>query len=210
MTHIGAISAVATAEGPASPMMQHAPMNTVIAVASAALGSFYMQLLSIIVILGFYYFAFTAFFDRGASWYLHDVCARVVFRLRYWFGDLCVKALGPDVVMLVQTVFSTLNMVASGKMFVANSLPGSVLIMFTWNPLFHVIDQARGFAFINYQPRNSDPLYPLYFFFRLAYDWLHWRILYPTKGVFELAGKDLTLFLPFNFVRKSQLNHNFI
>jgi len=33
MTHIGAISAVATAEGPASPMMQHAPMNTVIAVA---------------------------------------------------------------------------------------------------------------------------------------------------------------------------------
>ena len=29
--------------------------------------------------------------------------------------------------------------------------------------LFHVIDQARGFAFINSQPRNSDPLYPLYF-----------------------------------------------
>ncbi len=40
MTHIGAISAVATAEGPASPMMQHAPMNTVIAVAWAALGFF--------------------------------------------------------------------------------------------------------------------------------------------------------------------------
>ncbi len=49
------------------------------------------------------------------------------------------------------------------QVFVANSLPGSVLVMFTWNPLFHVIDQARGFAFINYQPRNSDPLYPLYF-----------------------------------------------
>jgi ABC-type polysaccharide/polyol phosphate export permease len=55
-------------------------------------------------------------------------------------------------------------MVASGKMFVANSLPGSVLVMFTWNPLFHVIDQARGFAFIDYQPRNSDLFYPLYFF----------------------------------------------
>jgi hypothetical protein len=26
-----------------------------------------------------------------------------------------------------------------------------------------VIDQARGFAFINYQPRNSDLFYPLYF-----------------------------------------------
>jgi ABC-type polysaccharide/polyol phosphate export permease len=63
----------------------------------------------------------------------------------------------------MQTVFQRLNMVASGKMFVANSLPGSVLVMFTWNPLFHVIDQARGFAFINYQPRNSDLFYPLYF-----------------------------------------------
>ena len=62
----------------------------------------------------------------------------------------------------MQTVFQRLNMVASGKMFVANSLPGSVLVMFTWNPLFHVIDQARGFAFINYQPRNSDLFYPLY------------------------------------------------
>jgi hypothetical protein len=38
-------------------------------------------------------------------------------------------------------------------MFVANSLPGSVLAMCTWNPLFHVFDQAR----------NSDLFYPLYF-----------------------------------------------
>lgn len=163
MTHIGAISAVATAEGPASPIMQHGPMNTVIAVASAALGSFYMQLLSIIVILGFYYFAFTPFvIDQPLGTFMMFVLA--------WFSGCAIglviyalKPWAPDVVMLVQTVFQRLNMVASGKMFVANSLPGSVLIMFTWNPLFHVIDQARGFAFINYQPRNSDPLYPLYF-----------------------------------------------
>ena len=69
-----------------------------------------------------------------------------------------LKPWASDVVMLVQTVFKRLNMVASGKMFVANSLPGSVLVMFTWNPLFYVIDQARGFAFINYLPCNSDPL----------------------------------------------------
>ena len=53
-----------------------------------------------------------------------------------------LKSWDSDVVMLVQTVFKRLNMVASGKMFVANSLPGSVLVMFTWNPLFYVIDQA--------------------------------------------------------------------
>ena len=61
MIQISAIMGAATAEGPAFPMMQHIPMNMVIAVSSAALGSCYMQLLSIIVILGFYYLAFTPF-----------------------------------------------------------------------------------------------------------------------------------------------------
>jgi ABC-type polysaccharide/polyol phosphate export permease len=45
-------------------------------------------------------------------------------------------------------VFSSIcqraNMIASGKMFVANALPGFMLAMFGWNPLFHCIDQARG------------------------------------------------------------------
>ena len=47
-------------------------------------------------------------------------------------------------------------MIASGKMFVANSLPAFMISMFDWNPLFHTIDQARGYAFINYVPRNSN------------------------------------------------------
>ena len=117
----------------------------------------------IIVILGFYYLAFTPFVIEqpvGAfmmfvlAWFSGCAIGLVIYALKPW---------APDMVILVQTVFQRLNMVASGKMFVANSLPGSVLVMFTWNPLFHVIDQARGFAFINYQPRNSDLFYPLYF-----------------------------------------------
>jgi ABC-type polysaccharide/polyol phosphate export permease len=47
-------------------------------------------------------------------------------------------------------------------MFVANSLPFNILIMFSWNPLFHTIDQARGFIFINYSPHVSSLMYPLY------------------------------------------------
>jgi ABC-type polysaccharide/polyol phosphate export permease len=42
MCHTKAVSAVAGADGPNSPMMQHAPMNTVIAITSAALGSLYI------------------------------------------------------------------------------------------------------------------------------------------------------------------------
>ena len=129
-----------------------------------ALASFYMQLLSIITILGFYYLSFTpfvieqplvAFIRLALAWIFGCAIGLVIYALTPW---------APDMVILVQTVFQRLNMVASGKMFVANSLPGSVLVMFTWNPLFHLIDQARGFAFIDYQPRNSDLFYPLYFF----------------------------------------------
>lgn len=47
-------------------------------------------------------------------------------------------------------------------MFVANGLPGFLLPFFTWNPLFHVIDQARGYTFLNYHPHYTEPWYPLY------------------------------------------------
>ena len=43
MTHNTAVQAVAGAEGPTSGMMQHAPINTMIAVCSAALQSLYQQ-----------------------------------------------------------------------------------------------------------------------------------------------------------------------
>ena len=33
--------------------------------------------------------------------------------------------------------------------------------MYTWNPLFHSIDQTRGFMFENYHPHYSSVLYPI-------------------------------------------------
>jgi ABC-type polysaccharide/polyol phosphate export permease len=53
-------------------------------------------------------------------------------------------------------------MIASGKMFLANALPASMIALFEWNPLFHIIDQARGFAFINYNPHYTSWTYALY------------------------------------------------
>ena len=59
-------------------------------------------------------------------------------------------------------MYARINMIASGKMFVANSLPAYMLAIFDWNPLFHTIDQTRGFIFINYNPHFSSATYPLY------------------------------------------------
>ncbi|MCW1950303.1 MAG: ABC transporter permease, partial [Octadecabacter sp.] len=51
MTHIKSMGAVLGAEGPASAMMKHAPMNTIIAIASSAIAILYTQILSMVIVL---------------------------------------------------------------------------------------------------------------------------------------------------------------
>ena len=67
----------------------------------------------------------------------------------------------PDFFTVATTAFTRANFVFSGKMFVANMTPMSVLKVFMWNPLFHCIDQTRGFMFLNYEPRYTSALYPV-------------------------------------------------
>ncbi|MBM06909.1 MAG: ABC transporter permease [Oceanibulbus sp.] len=162
LTHVKALGAVVGSEGPASPMMQHAPMNTIIAIASAAMGALYIQVLSLFVILFIYHVAFTpitidqpipAFGMLLTAWFTGCALGLVMLAIKPWF---------PSFVTIFSTVYQRANMIASGKMFLANSLPGYMLAMFDWNPLFHSIDQARGFAFINYNPRYSNWEYPLW------------------------------------------------
>ncbi len=156
LTHIKAMGAVMGADGPASPMMQHAPMNTIIAILSAAMGALYIQVLSLVIVLFAYHVAWTpveieqpieAFGMVLLSWFTGCALGLLMLALKPWF---------PSIVALLAMVYQRANMIASGKMFVANTLPGYMLAMFDWNPLFHTIDQARGFAFINYNPRYSN------------------------------------------------------
>lgn len=156
MTHTKTFAAVVGSEGPASPMMQHAPMNTIISIASAALGALYVQVLSLFMILFIYHVAFTpleieepfgAFGMLMLGWFTGAGAGLVLLAIKPWF---------PTFVSIFSQIYQRANMIASGKMFVANSMPGFMLVMFDWNPLFHVIDQCRGYAFINYSPRYSS------------------------------------------------------
>lgn len=156
MCHTKAVSAVARSEGPNSAMMQHAPMNTIVAICAAALGSLYIQVLTMFVILFIYHVAFQpihieepipAFGMMLLSWFSGCCIGLVFLAIRPWF---------PTFVSLGTTIYQRANMIASGKMFLANTLPGFMLPIFDWNPLFHSIDQARGFVFINYNPFNSN------------------------------------------------------
>lgn len=82
-----------------------------------------------------------------------------------WFSGACIglvflgiRPWSPRGSRLLTTIFQRINMFASGKMFVANVLSNVLLPWFAWNPLFHIIDQQRGFVFINYAPQKTDPL----------------------------------------------------
>lgn len=162
MTHIKAMGAVVGSEGPASPMMQHLPMTTAVAIASAALGALYNQVLGMLVILYIYHVAVTPVV-------IHDPVGAFMMFLLAWISGvgvglvfLAIKPWSPSVANIGSQVYSRANMIASGKMFVANMLPPTMLAMFDWNPLFHAIDQARGFIFVNYFPNNSSIIYPIY------------------------------------------------
>jgi len=161
LTHNKAVGSVAGAEGPASPMMLHAPMNTAISITSSALSCLYIQVLALAVILFVYHVGFSrlefyqpiqAFGMLLLSWFSGVAVGMLFLALKPWM---------PGTVGILQQIYTRANMVASGKMFLANSLPGYMIAMFDWNPLFHCIDQARGFTFINYNPHYSSWTYPL-------------------------------------------------
>jgi ABC-type polysaccharide/polyol phosphate export permease len=162
MTHTKSLGSVAGAEGPASPMMQHAPMTTVISIASSALSTLYIQVLSLSAILFIYHMTWKPL-------EIHDPIGAFAMLLLAWFTGcalgmimLALKPWLPNATRFMVMAYQRANMIASGKMFVANTLPGFMLAMFDWNPLFHTIDQARGHTFLNYVPRNTSWEYAFY------------------------------------------------
>ncbi len=161
MTHVKGLGAVVGSEGPASAMMKHAPMTTAVAIASSALSALYLQVLSAAVIMGGY----------SLGWgpiEIYDPIGFMGMFLLAWFSGvsigmvmLAAKPWMPDAIGILSSIYQRANMIASGKMLVANTTPYHILVYFTWNPLFHCIDQARGFMFINYNPHHSSIFYPV-------------------------------------------------
>ena len=162
MCHTKAMGAVVASEGPASAMMQHAPMTTAISMCAAALSSLYLQLLSIFVVLFIYHVTFKPVV-------IDNPIGAMSMILAAWFSGvaigtifLSIKPWAPDFTRIASSVYGRVNMIASGKMFLGNTLSPKLLALFSWNPLFHCVDQMRGDVFLNYNPHFSNPYYPFY------------------------------------------------
>ncbi len=161
MVHVKALQAVASSDGPASAIMQHLPMTPTVSLLSAALSSLYTQILSVAVILLGYHLLWTPL-------EIHQPVGALAMVLLAWFSGiaagvcfLAVKPWFPQSTATLQQIYVRFNMFASGKMFVANMMPATMTYFFAWNPLFHIIDQGRGFIFINYNPLKTNLEYPI-------------------------------------------------
>ncbi len=163
MIHVQTSTAVAGSHSVSGGLVKHEPLNPAILIASAALAVLYRQTIGCVAILWLYHVLVKPiqfdFWPGSLGMYLlawfSGACIGLVF--------LGIRPWSPRGSKLVTTAYQRVNMFASGKMFVANVLPNALLPWFIWNPLFHIIDQQRGFLFINYTPLKTDPLYALWF-----------------------------------------------
>jgi ABC-type polysaccharide/polyol phosphate export permease len=161
MLHTSVITSVASAESATSSMMNHSPMNTLVAIAGAALATLYKQFLSIFVILFTYHCAFHPVVIDEPGGFL------MMLLLSWACGigiGMIFRAAMPwhrDFFGILRNIYTRMNMLFSGKMMVASVMSGGMIWMFYWNPLFHVIDQTRGFMFLNYTPRITNITYPV-------------------------------------------------
>lgn len=162
LLNTGAVAAAAGASG-IGGLTRHEPLNQAIMIISAGLALLYQQAIAIIVLFWIYHVAIkpieienpVGFIAMFLEAWLNGMCVGMVFLgLNPWLGSAS---------SVPTALYRRVNMLASGKMFVANTLPTMILPFFIWNPLFHMIDQARGFVFINYTPLRTSPTYALWF-----------------------------------------------
>ena len=166
-TYQKTMSAVFRADGPTSPMMLHAPMNTAVAIAASALGALYLQVLVSIVVMFGYHVAFKSIEVADPSFAFSMLMLSWVLGLGTGMVLLAIRPWAPRLAPILMTILTRVNFFASGKMMVGNALSFSLLHLFDWNPLFHIIDQMRGAIFVNCIPRNSSVTFALWWSFAL-------------------------------------------
>ena len=116
MTHTKAMGAVTGADGPTSAMMKHSPMNPVVSIAAAVL------------------FLYHALWEPIT---IHDWHGTLGMFLLSWISGVAIGMVfkaatpwQPELFGIASTIYQRGNMIASGKMFVANAMPTHVLAYF--------------------------------------------------------------------------------
>ena len=163
LTHNKAIGAVMSAANVSNPIMKHAPMTAIVSILASSFAALYLQVLAFLAIL------IALEVIRGGVSFYQPMGLILPFFLSWASGCtigllfMNLKPFAPKLIGMIASIYKRANMITSGKMLPANMMSAQMVAYFDWNPIFHTIDQARGAAFVNYLPRNSDINYTIWF-----------------------------------------------
>ena len=141
-------------------MAAHPHLSPVLFVYAKSLAVFYNYFIAIVIL----------FIGNGLINGVFELQTPILFFPLFTLGWLCGMGAGMVLGFMVfyfwwatvfKRVFLKIMFITSGKFTNANVIPNDALPFFTWNPMFHLIDQMRGAAFVNYTPQNTNMVYPI-------------------------------------------------
>ena len=163
LTHIKAIASVRGASTAASAIMMHAPMTVILSILAKAFAGLYLQLVAVLLFL----FIFWIF---GVDLSVDNPPGLVLPVFFAWASGIAIgmvfmtlAPLFPFVIKTVSPIYQRAQMFTSGKFLPAAYMPTAMVGWFSWNPLFHCIDQARAATFIHYESDVTSLAYPVWF-----------------------------------------------
>ncbi len=163
LTHIKAIASVRGASTATSAIMMHAPMTVILSILAKAFAGLYLQFVAVLLVV-------TVLWVFGADLSVQNPGGLVLPMFFSWASGIAVGMLfmivAPVIPFFVNTfspLYQRAQMFTSGKFLPAAYMPGAMVGWFSWNPLFHTIDQARVAVFVNYNSDVTSMAYPIWF-----------------------------------------------
>ena len=156
--HIRTVTAVTQALR--EDMLNHQRMSPFLLISVKAISSAYKLILAVLILFVMNYLLRDVYEMQNLLLFLS-----VMFWC--WLGGIAVGIIFLAAVRyltwgaLLQTAYIRIMFFTSGKFFVANAMPGFLRPLMDWNPLFHLLDQGRDAAFVNYTARTTEMTYPI-------------------------------------------------
>lgn len=185
LVHIKAIREIQSTKGPLNKMNLHTHVTSVLNLLASTFATLYIQIISFFVILYFTHVLIepvVIYYPPGvalgffAAWFSGLAIGNLFLSLNIFF---------PKAMSTITMLYIRLNMIFSGKIVLASTIPAFMYPMFAWNPLFHVIDHARSAAFINYTARRTDITYAFWVSFAIlviSFMIDHWARKYASES----------------------------
>ncbi len=163
LVHIRAVASVRSASKATSAIMMHSPMTVILSILAKAFAGLYLQFVAILIVT-------TVLWIFGTDLSVNNPGGLVLPFIFSWASGIAVGMLLlvvapfiPFVITTISPLYQRAQMFTSGKFIPAAYMPGVMVGWFSWNPLFHTIDQARVAIFVNYNSDVSNMSYPIYF-----------------------------------------------